>query len=226
MIISDQAFSQGNIMRRLAELESRVREMEAGRRASAAAIKDGALVVLDSGGAEQIRLGKLADGSYGLEAVDALAGRVKLSALAFGATADADSGFGTKTGLAPFDFGDLSGAAVGPSVSVAIGSSGLAIVSITALAAMSVDDDGGDAFISVDVSGATSRPQAAIAGFGHQTNVGASANVEQTLTRLALIDGLTPGTNTFTMRYGAWTFTGLASCTASFQARDLIVLPY
>lgn len=228
MIESDLARSPGDIMGEIADLKRAVRELQAGRRLEAATIKDGALVVLDAASAERIRLGRLADASFGLEVVDPVAGRVKLSTLAFGPTATADPDDGTRTGSIAFDWGDLTGSSGGPSATVTVGSSGKALVFISAYAQMSaVDDDGRAAYIGFEISGATSRAPDANppAGMDFTPTVGDVVSVAGTIGRHALVSGLTPGSHTFTMKYASWGVSA-GSGTATFLTRDIAVFPY
>jgi len=176
-------------------------------------------------GPPMVEMGELSDGTYGLAAVNPAGQMVKLAQLVFGPDAKADSSSGTRTGMTAFNLGDLTGADVGPSVTVNIGDTGKALVFFTANTYMTVNDNGGAAFANVSITGATTK-EVGVAGIQFQPNVGQTLFVSSNIGRHALVTGLNPGVHTFTMKYAAWTLTGLVNQTATFQSRDIAVFPY
>lgn len=214
-VISDQAPpGQDYLLRRLRDLERQVRELQAGRRLEAATIRGGSLKVLDDQGQLQIQLGLLPDGTYGLAAVDADGKLVTLAGLAFGLRADTDPAQGSRTAS---DFGDLTGAAVGPAVNVTIGSTGRCIVILGCK--MSYGDAFAGGLMGYTISGATTRT--ATVDESMESSITAENQVFSA-SKAFLVEGLNPGVNTITAKYAS-AANGVA---ALFESRHLIAMPY
>lgn len=156
------------------------------------------LVVNDNAGVPQVRAGELESGGYGLESVDPSTGHlVQLSTLAFGLASSSLQIFPAET-TASATLTDL--ATVGPSVTVTIGSSGRALVTVTALLAWTANRG---CVMGYAVSGATTTA----ADLNHTlamnsqdpTSNNSTGNSQGSAT--FLVTGLTPGANTFTAKY-------------------------
>lgn len=104
-------------------------------------------------------------------------------------------------------------ATAGPGVSVLSGSTALVLIT----AGVSTDTNNSSAFVGYEISGATSRV-AADAEALELDGVTAANTIRNTAASLAT--GLTPGTNTFTLKYRA------GSNTATFANRQIIVVPF
>lgn len=153
------------------------------------------LVVNDSSGNPQIRAGELESGGYGLEAVDASGNPVQLATLAFGVQAAlvlASEGSSTLG-----SFVDLT--TVGPSVSVLIGPSGRALVTMTML--MTTPGAASSSNMAFAVSGATTLAPNAQPGTFLQFGTNAAQVINPTVSGTFLVTGLTAGTNVFTAKY-------------------------
>ncbi|MGH8878567.1 MAG: hypothetical protein ACRD0P_14685 [Stackebrandtia sp.] len=203
-LISDPARSQGDVMRRLREMEKRVQRLEAMRRLEAASIGAGGLRVTNGG-------------RITVEDADGIA--VDLATLAFGIRAGRvlASEFTTQS-----VFGDLD--TPGPSVEVEIGPSRRAFAFISCSAGAG---PGTSAAASVEVSGASSLdPETLSYMAAFITSTGdAAQTIDASATSLVLLDasdGLSEGMNTFTLKYAN---TGSAG-TVAFKDRKLVVLPY
>lgn len=110
-------------------------------------------------------------------------------------------------------YGDL--ATIGPAVTVTTGTKALVLIT----AQLINDTAAGHALASFEVSGATS----VAAGDGNSVTFEqppATAGQSVTCARARLIN-LTPGSNTFTMKYRA-----LVAGTASFSRREIVVIPF
>lgn len=124
---------------------------------------------------------------------------------AIGAT-DLDTGTTTST-----TFGDLTGAAIGPTVTVTTGPAALIIVR------GSMENSGaGSARMAYEISGATSLAAADNRG----VHVFGSAGVNVGASDASLWTALTPGSNTFTAKYR------VSSGTGTFFARRIFVVPF
>ncbi len=110
-------------------------------------------------------------------------------------------------------YGDLT--TIGPSVTVTTGTKALVMIT----AQMENDTNGGFALATFTVSGATSVAAGDGSSIAFEQPSGTNGQAA-TCTRTRLID-LTPGSNTFTMKYRA-----LVAGTASFSRRSLIVIPF
>lgn len=137
MALADPAFSQGDVMRRLAALEATVREVAAGRRLEAAqigsggvTIRGGSLRVLDDDGSLIAQIGRLPDGGHGVAALNSSGELVTLSTLAFGLK----SGFlGGSTDITSTSYADPPDG-LGPDLTnVEVGTSRRAIVIVGAV---------------------------------------------------------------------------------------------
>lgn len=183
------------------------------------------LRVNDSLGAAQVRAGELASGGYGMEAVNNAGDLVSLSTLAFGMTATKDSGFGTCNLT---EWGDLTGASVGPAVTVTVGTSGRVVIflscSMTIGGAVPGTIRSFVGFETTDVLGnvwpgagtSTSR----CLELGHTPAAGTPVS-RLSATRAILINNLKAGTYTFTMKYQ--TIDGIDG---NFSNREILALPY
>lgn len=124
------------------------------------------------------------------------------------AATQGDLTLGTTTSTA---FGDLTGASVGPSVTVDTGPAAFVIVRCSA-----ENSGAGSARMAYQISGATSVAPADNRGMhvfgGAGVNIGASD--------VSLWTALTPGSNTFTAKYR------VSSGTGSFSARRILVMPF
>jgi hypothetical protein len=148
------------------------------------------------------RLAVGADGSIPVADSAATAG------IAWRAAATAAVSTNQSTGSTSFT--DLT--TVGPSVTVTTGASALVIVS----AELWNSSAGFAALMAFAVSGATSRaPVDAEALRKHSS----SASVEMAASRMTLVTGLTPGSNTFTSKYRG------NGGTANFFNRSIVVVP-
>lgn len=110
-------------------------------------------------------------------------------------------------------FTDLDGTSVGPEVTVTT-----AAFALVLWTAQLQNDSGGDAITraSVEVSGASSIPASTIRSITHQR--GGDNRLQAGMS--VFYDDLTPGENTFTMKYL------VSSSTATILGRRLIVFPY
>lgn len=156
--------------------------------------------------------------NYGLAAVNAVGEMVKLSALAFGLTADYQSG-----GISVSSTSYVTGSG-GPSVDVVIGSSRRCLVIVTC--SMLVTALGGfsaiDCKMSFNITGPggtniTIGDNAAVA-YGGADDMRASA--VSMIGDTGIISLIEPGTYTFSARYR------VNAGTCSFSDRSIIVLPY
>jgi hypothetical protein len=106
-------------------------------------------------------------------------------------------------------FGDLSGASVGPSVTVSISASGKALAFWGAgYGATGTWESLSTSGTSVAVSGATTRAASSDYSLGHHMEFPVSPNPGNALSNTShqnslmhLFEGLNPGSNTFTMKY-------------------------
>ncbi|WP_433460687.1 hypothetical protein [Micromonospora sp. CA-248212] len=133
-----------------------------------------------------------------------------------------DNSTGTLTAPTPV-YTDLAGVSAGPSVTVNISSSGKALVMFGVETAWAGSvPDGLGAYASVAVSGATVISASPQWGVGHDVN---PVNEAETFTasKHHLFTGLTPGSNTFTMKYRMYTVTGSGTPTVSFREREIAV---
>ncbi|MEV6798549.1 hypothetical protein AB0M91_09395 [Micromonospora rifamycinica] len=234
-VISDQAPpGQDWLVRQIRDLQRQVRELAAARTLEAAAIgsggitiRDGAVRVLDSGGAPVAQLGRLPDGGYGLAAIAPSGQLVTLSSLAFGPVAASDPASGTRTSSA---FGDLTGAAVGPSVTVTIGSTGRALAFWSAgwgiTGTWEALSTGG---ISVELSGANTIPASSDYSLGHYLEHPVAPATGNSLVSASFQAGmmhffknLTAGPTTFTLKYRNRRNAG----NVLFDTREIAVFPF
>lgn len=239
-----EAFSPGDLMRRVANLEREVRALQTARRLEAATIgaggvrvtgggsifldggnvdiTEGALLVRNADGQVVAALGKLPDGTYGVAAIDTTTGAlVALSTLAFGIRSVTNGGLGTRNNI---NYGDLTGLPVGPTVpDVPIGTSRRAIVMLTAQTLVT-DNAGRSGLMSFEVSGATTL--AADDGRAHIVDIGGTTggqNISPRQTAAILVDGLlTPGLNTFTAKFRTLTAGG----NVSWISPNITVIPF
>lgn len=136
-----------------------------------------------------------------------------------------DPTFGTRSSE---EFGDLTGAAVGPSVTVNISSSGKALVWWAAeYGYTGTWESISTAGVSVAVSGATNRSANGDYSMGHYLEFPVSPSPGAALTSMTnqasmmhVFEGLNPGQNTFTMKYRNRRNTG----NVQFGTREIAVL--
>lgn len=224
MIISDQAPpGQDHLLRRIAELEQKVRELAAARSLEAATIKGGSLRVVDNTGELKVQVGLLPDGSYGLAAVNPDGELVALSTLAFGIKSADVGDIETTTSQ---NYTDLPTA--GPVVSgVQIGSSGRCLVILSAQiwgGNSSGFPSSTQGFMSFRADGPTpvapsDGTKAATVGNNDAPGTGGLA---VSASRVVLVSGLLAGSYTFTAKYRSIT----SGASAEFADRNLTVLPY
>jgi hypothetical protein len=137
-------------------------------------------------------------------------------------TAAFNVGQGTLTVPQPV-YTDLTGTAVGPSVTATISSSGKALVMFGCETAWGAPvAEGLGAYASVAVSGATTIAASASWGVGHDVN---PVNEAETFTagKFHLFTGLNPGEHTFTMKYRVYTVSGTGTPTVTFREREIAV---
>lgn len=219
-LISDQAPPGPDyLIRRITDLERQIRELVAGRRLEAASIGAGGITItggsiriLDDNGDLVVQIGKLADGTYGLAAVNGAGAAVKLSALAFGpaaATVSADA-FITST-----TFADAS--PPGPVLTnVVIGDTGRCIIMLSAAA--DVADEA--CFMGVEIDGPTPFP-ADQAWSYRISNRNLTQSIGLGASKVLLAEGLEPGTYTFRAKYRV-----VDGNSVNIYDRTLIVLPF
>jgi hypothetical protein len=196
-VISDAAFSKGDVVRQLHELQRDVQQLKAARRLEAAQIGAGGL---------HIRGGRLTIADAADQVVD-------LATLAFGqaaATVLPDEEVTSTT------WSDL--ATVGPQISdVPIGSSRRCIVLISVSLAVTGDNAG---FAAVRVSGSSSFIDTQSAAYlGHTAGISGSA------TSFAFLDagkGLNEGLHNFKLEYAKFNVGG----TVLFKNRTISVIPF
>lgn len=185
------------------------RTLELGELASS---RNGLEVPDPTSGVAQVRVGQLAAGGYGLEAVSGGA-TVTLDTLAFRAAAAVVNTDQTTTSTSYTDL-----ATAGPAAAVTIGSSGRAIVILTARTQTgSAGGEGG--YMGFAISGATTAAPA-----DDQSMLVASPGAMADAVRASaafLVTGLTAGSNTFTAKYRS-----ISGSLISFKSRNLIVLPF
>ncbi|MEO3930922.1 hypothetical protein ABGB07_44835 [Micromonosporaceae bacterium B7E4] len=136
-----------------------------------------------------------------------------------------DPGLGSRSSAT---FGDLAGAAVGPSVTATISASGKALAFWSCGYGGSVGgtwEAHSTAGVSVAVSGATTVAASGDYSLGHNIQFPADPNPGNALTYSSfqngmhhLFEGLNPGANTFTMKYR-----NLAGIDTEFDTREIAV---
>lgn len=201
----------------LHDLDRRLRALETSPRLTSASIKDGTLTVRDADDDVRLRIGRLPDGSYGMEQLnDDGDAAVNISTLAFGMRSQQVLDAVTKDDSSP-SFDDLAGSP-GPEVEVEVGTAGRMLVllncSLSALA-------GQQALMGFDVDGPTD-----VAATDSRT-IGIQAAFDDTavlnLGGHYLIEGLDPGTYTVTAKY---LVTGPGGTNTTFANRVLTVIPF
>ncbi|MFV2094815.1 hypothetical protein ACFHW1_04900 [Micromonospora sp. LOL_014] len=230
MSVGDAALSQGDVMRRLRDLERQMRELQAGRRLQAAtigaggiAIRGGSLRTLDDLGRLVAQVGELPDGTHGVAAVDPATDElVSLATLAFGVRADREGGATsvTSTSYAP------PGDAAGPEVTVQVGTSTRMLVFVSAR--ISITDDGGfptaTGYMGFQVDGpggySATPGDAAAATWTGAESTGAVSTVATLLGPGGPLELPEAGAYTLSARYR------VNGGEASVQSRTLIALPY
>jgi hypothetical protein len=196
----------------IGDLIRRVEILERAPRLPAASIKEGALTILDAAGVVRVKVGQ--DGAdYGVKVYDAAgANPVSLETLAFGVSAAVVA---TSEGTSSSAYTDL--ATVGPAVSVTIGVSGRALVLHGAEPGLSDLDS---PFVSYAISGATTRAASDawnVGAYISTPGIGMRAGVA----RASIQTGLTPGVNTFTLKYR-----DVGGQSVTFTNRWIVVQPF
>lgn len=197
---------------RIEQLERRVQTLE---NTKDFVSRDGTFTVYDNNGKPRIRLGKLSNGSYGMESIDAAGVAVDLDALAFGAETATVTTAQTTTSTSYTDL-----ATAGPAVTVTVGPAGKAIVFIAA-ACRPGNPGPASANASFAVSGATTVAAADTSAITVGVTVG-TPQIAVSPSGIFMVTGLNPGSNTFTMKYRS----ADAADTAEFANRSILVLPY
>lgn len=118
------------------------------------------------------------------------------------------------TGQTTTSAGVVNLATVGPSVTLNIGANGMALVLMQFSYSNSVINEGGLVFYSV--SGASTMNDIPVINANRASRAATSIQVSG----YALVTGLTPGSNTFLMRYG-----NNSGGTSTYSARQMIVIP-
>lgn len=177
------------------------------------------LVINDTSGNPQVRLGQLAAGGYGLEAISPVDGTLTpLSSYIFGPQT---ASVATDESLTSASYSDL--ATVGPQVTVNVPSTGRVLVLWGCEARFDDNTSNGamGAYVSVALSGAnTLAPSDSWrCGFYQQQLNTTSNNIEWHGAQIHVFSGLTPGNTTFTMKYR--NFDGTK--TARFISRTIAV---
>lgn len=199
-------YDPSGLAAQLADVERRLRALESAPRLSSASLTDGAFVVTDTNGVVKVRLGLLADGTYGLEQVDPMTGKtVPLSAIALGTRTD---GIGPASMTNSPTYVDLGG----PEVTVDVPATGNVEVILSAM--LTVPAGGGTGLVGLSVD----------AGAAYDVLVlSSAAGMESSGARVDRITGLTPGLHTLRLKYAANVGAGLAG---SFANRYLLARPY
>lgn len=197
-----------DLLARIADLERRIRQLEATSRLAVSSIKEGTLQILDANGIVRVKIGK--DGTdYGVKVYDAAgANPVSLAQLGFG------QGYAEvipEESTTSTSFVDL--ATTGPSVPVTIGPSGRAIVLGGAYMTSTVTNQTVVAGLKIDSNAAFD-----LAALGNNT----SGSIAGDHSSGVLLSGLSAGAHTFKMQY----LQSLGGATGRFAARWLLVLPY
>jgi len=228
--VGDAALNQGDVIRRLRELERQMRELTAGRRLEAATIGAGGVVIrggslrtLDSLDRPVAQVGVLPDGTHGVASIDPTTGQlVSLATLAFGVRAGREGGATTVTSTSYAPPAD----ALGPDVTVRVGSSTRMLVWVSAR--LTITDDGGfptaTAYMGFQVDGpggfsATPGDAAAATWTGAEAS-GAVSTVATLLGPGGPLELPEAGNYTLSARYR------VNGGEASVQNRVLIALPY
>jgi hypothetical protein len=269
MALGDAAFSQADIMRRLAGLEAELRAIKSSRRLENSTvgeggvrvkgsggitlqagggmavqdggdisleggnvkITDGALTVYNAEGRRIVELGRCSDGRYGIqvfdenttptarlgelaaggqgiEVVDDTGKLVKISTLAFGTKGDTVAALQGTSSTSYVGLG-------GPVVSgVTIGDTGRCVVLLSAWLLNGTTSG----VMGFSISGDTSRAAADDTAIGGGVGtLGGNFG----LGRAVLVEGLNPGTHTFTAMYRS-----SAASSSQFFNRQLIVMPF
>lgn len=176
------------------------------------------LIVNDVAGNPQVRAGQLESGGYGLEAVDGTGHLVQLSTLAFGAVSSTLQVFPAETTTSTA-LTDL--ATAGPTVSCQIGTSGRALVTLSALLVWTLNRG---CVMGFTVSGATTIAgdlnHTLGAGTADPSTANASGDFQGSAT--FLVTGLNPGLNVFTAKYA----TMFSGSVAFGPYRNITVIPF
>lgn len=216
--ISDGAFSQGDVMRRIADLERMVANLSTSRRLESASIgqggvsiTNGAVKIYDADDFVRAQIGKLPDGSYDIAAVDPLGQTVSLGALAFGmqsATVDAAESTSSTT---PVDLTTF-----GPTLTTTIGPSGRCLVTVSASISWVVGPGGGSMYWIADGANfiVASQLNALTAQSSSAGYIHSSFQV--------LLENLSPGDMVFTAQYASET----SGNSCQFAHRNLTVQPF
>jgi len=181
------------------------------------------LSVFDDSGVRQSRVGQLSGGGYGIEDINGAGDTVTLEQLAFGLVA---ATVATNEAVSGGSYTDP--ATPGPAVTVNIGSSGRALVLLsTRIGSLSVATGQIDqARMSFAVSGATTLApddsRCALATLGLSSGATGTAQWSGSLSRAFVLDGLNPGSNTFTAKYA----TNDVAVSVNFVNRLIAVWPF
>lgn len=221
--VSDPMFN-GDIVRRVKELEAKVRELSAGRRLEAATVgaggitvKGGNIRIMDADGTTLLaQIGKLPGGaSFGVAALDPATGNmVTLDALAYGLRTDTVLALET---VSSTSYGDMT--TPGPEVTCEI-TSGRAVVILSAALGSDAAANSG-ANMAVEISGATTI--AAPAADASLILVkGGTISVAATASIVVPVTGLNNGEHTFTAKYRS----GFGNAVPIGPYRNITVLPY
>lgn len=220
MINVDAAFSRGDVMRRIADLEAKLSAMSTARRLEAAAIgkgglriRGGRLTIQDIDGDDMLRAGG-DPGEFFLR-------QDLLTPLALAVLSDRQHTAPTVTTALPesttsTSFTDLTTA--GPSVSGVDVVTGRALV---LLGGALVANPGEAPVMGFEISGATSREADDFGGVLALFAGAAGDAVALTTTAVVPVDGLNEGTHTFTAKYKSD-----QGGTALFNQRALTVIAY
>ncbi len=193
-------YDPSGLASQLADVERRLRALETAPRLSSASLTEGAFVVTDASGAVKVRLGLLADGSYGLEQVDPMTEKtVPLSAIALGTRA---AGIATAVTTDSPTYVDRGG----PDVTVDVPATGNVEVILSAM--LTLPAGGGEALVGLSVDG----------GGAYDVLILGSS-----VAKVDRITGLTPGPHTLRLKYAANVNPGLSG---SFANRYLLARPY
>lgn len=188
----------------------------------------GGLKVYDDEGVLQVQVGKLPNGNYGIGALNTSGSElVELNTIALGLQVDTVWSTQSTTSSSMTDL-----ATYGPSVTVEVGSSGRCVITLGAQMSYTVPGglaiNTGAAYMGFEING----PGGAYIGPDYFSDlyrydmVSGTSNFdidrEVSGTREFILEGIYPGTYTFTAKY----MTGLIGATATFGQRVIKAQPY
>ena len=188
------------------ELDRRVRNLETAPRLTNSSIQDGSLRVLDADRDPQVIVGKQDDGSFGLVVLGPNGVLQRVGGVGYSYTPGTLTYSATTWGTSPAD----------QDITVNVGPSGLALVTMSALIFPGSYSLGESAFVGVIVDGAGPDPNAIL--YSVQP---ASSALGGTASFSYVISGLADGAHTFRLVYAVTT----AGVVATFKARSLVVQP-